>query len=638
MTSKVFIDIIANDRASGVTNSITGALGKMATTLAAIGTAGLAAFGALAKSALNATAEYEQLTLTMESLVARELKAADSTLSMSDALGQAAPRAQELLGWIEKLAIQSPFDQQGVADAFRTALAYGFTSEEAQKLTQNMIDFAAGSGQSVHVMNQVALALGQIRAKGKLSGQEILQLTNAGISVNDILADMGYTLKDVEKGLVSSEEFLAAFNKTMEEDFTGAAKRATNSWSGLLSSLGDISKIGLRTLFKDTFEALKPLVTTFTDWVQSPEFQKGLENISKQMGDITTSIIETAKAIQSGDINLADLFVSGTESFKNWATSINWDEVSNELAAGIDSIDWAMLGQKAGEGAQNIADGIATIFQETDWHALFDSVGTAMGDFLAGLTGQEDWDNVKATWSSNYDQLIQIVNNKGLMLRTTLGGATGGAVAFMAFKWIEGAQIIMGHVKQTFDNIITDATTFRQRFVGIFETLVNATINRITEGFPKIVGLLINYMSILRAQIKPLVISISLPNPIKIAQQVEAILNALAPLNGSSQGARLGNNSVLSNVTATGNAPRAMGGSVSAGTPYLVGERGPEMFVPDGGGRIVPNYKLGAQGGGNIVVNLTYAPQMSTVDQYELQERLAPFIERGIRSYQQGTV
>lgn len=38
----------------------------------------------------------------------------------------------------------------------------------------------------------------------------------------------------------------------------------------------------------------------------------------------------------------------------------------------------------------------------------------------------------------------------------------------------------------------------------------------------------------------------------------------------------------------TGGAPgRATGGPVSAGRAYLVGERGPELFVPHGGGRIV---------------------------------------------------
>jgi len=48
---------------------------------------------------------------------------------------------------------------------------------------------------------------------------------------------------------------------------------------------------------------------------------------------------------------------------------------------------------------------------------------------------------------------------------------------------------------------------------------------------------------------------------------------------------------------------RANGGPVTAGQSYMVGERGPEMFVPNAGGRIVSNEKTGA-GTTNIVVNV----------------------------------
>lgn len=48
---------------------------------------------------------------------------------------------------------------------------------------------------------------------------------------------------------------------------------------------------------------------------------------------------------------------------------------------------------------------------------------------------------------------------------------------------------------------------------------------------------------------------------------------------------------------------RAMGGSVSAGKPYIVGELGPELFVPNSSGAIVPNNKMG--GNTTIVVNAT---------------------------------
>jgi TP901 family phage tail tape measure protein len=38
---------------------------------------------------------------------------------------------------------------------------------------------------------------------------------------------------------------------------------------------------------------------------------------------------------------------------------------------------------------------------------------------------------------------------------------------------------------------------------------------------------------------------------------------------------------------------RAMGGPVNSGKPYLVGEKGPELFVPRNNGGIIPNYRLG---------------------------------------------
>lgn len=46
---------------------------------------------------------------------------------------------------------------------------------------------------------------------------------------------------------------------------------------------------------------------------------------------------------------------------------------------------------------------------------------------------------------------------------------------------------------------------------------------------------------------------------------------------------------------------RANGGAVGMGTPYVVGEQGPELFVPNANGSIVSN---GALGGGNVTFNI----------------------------------
>jgi hypothetical protein len=47
---------------------------------------------------------------------------------------------------------------------------------------------------------------------------------------------------------------------------------------------------------------------------------------------------------------------------------------------------------------------------------------------------------------------------------------------------------------------------------------------------------------------------------------------------------------------------KALGGPVSSGTPYMVGERGPELFVPSISGTVVPN---GSLGGGGVAIYQT---------------------------------
>ncbi len=85
------------------------------------------------------------------------------------------------------------------------------------------------------------------------------------------------------------------------------------------------------------------------------------------------------------------------------------------------------------------------------------------------------------------------------------------------------------------------------------------------------------------------------------ASAVKADLGSL--FGGSSSGGLLG--SLAGAVTSLfGGAPgRATGGPVTGGQAYLVGERGPELFVPTAAGRIAP--AAGPPSGGvNVTVNV----------------------------------
>ena len=63
---------------------------------------------------------------------------------------------------------------------------------------------------------------------------------------------------------------------------------------------------------------------------------------------------------------------------------------------------------------------------------------------------------------------------------------------------------------------------------------------------------------------------------------------------------------------------RAAGGSVTNNTPYLVGERGPELFMPSGSGTIIPNNQMGNMGGQTNVTN----NYINAIDVKSFEDRL----------------
>jgi uncharacterized protein YutE (UPF0331/DUF86 family) len=66
---------------------------------------------------------------------------------------------------------------------------------------------------------------------------------------------------------------------------------------------------------------------------------------------------------------------------------------------------------------------------------------------------------------------------------------------------------------------------------------------------------------------------------------------------------------------------RAMGGPVTAGTPYIVGERGPEIVVPGRSGTVIPNNRIGVGGGMNVTINMPPGSNghdvVAAIQQYE---------------------
>jgi hypothetical protein len=145
----------------------------------------------------------------------------------------------------------------------------------------------------------------------------------------------------------------------------------------------------------------------------------------------------------------------------------------------------------------------------------------------------------------------------------------------------------------------------RDGFVTAIETIA-AIIEKPKEALNTIIALISGLWGSVKAGVeafangiisalKPVIDFIS-----GIANAVNDVANALTGVQTTvSAGGTVGANPM---------SPRAEGGPVMGGTPYLVGEQGREVFVPSTSGTIIPNGETeGMMGGMTISIGAIYA-------------------------------
>lgn len=148
--------------------------------------------------------------------------------------------ASSVLDTLRRDAANTTFSFQELADQTRRLLAFGFNPAQARTALLTLGDVAfsqAGEEGAGALLDRLTLAIGQIKAKGLLQGEEALQLTEAGINVRDALRiPSGMDIADA--GLTADQaipQLLAA----MQRRFGGTMARQMSSIPGASSNIGD---------------------------------------------------------------------------------------------------------------------------------------------------------------------------------------------------------------------------------------------------------------------------------------------------------------------------------------------------------------------------------------------------------------
>ena len=380
--------VVAGNRFTG---AFGGVVGKLAG-IAAIAGVGVA-IGATLKAGLDRVTTIQNASVSLTTILGSQAKAADFTAQ------------------ILKTVQGTPFSLDQFVNAGRNLVAFGVDAKKVPGYLTAIGDAAAASGKGAEGVNILVTALGQIQAKGRVQGDELLQLSEAGIPALAILANhFGVTTTAmssmVSKGAVPAKEAIQALTDGIENGTTGIA--------GVTPKLGG-QMIALRQTFTGALGGFKTALARLGAGVVGPLLDPMTAGLNK-----ATSIVDKATAI----VGPAVKSVLGSVSSAASGISAVLAPVSTDVKlffAVLSGAPIGALGPYAGE-VINFADKVRGGFDavrstlaaaKTDV-ALFmgvfktGAVQSPLGPFAADVINlaagaREAFDSIKAGLSTAFD-------------------------------------------------------------------------------------------------------------------------------------------------------------------------------------------------------------------------------------------
>lgn len=227
-------------------------------------------------------------------------------------LGSAAA-ADDAWGRAQRIAESTGISIQEIAGSMNALLAQGMGIGEVEELTKRFADLKALNPAAN--IDGIARALMQIKATGKLQGDELMQLNEAGLSSDKVYAQLekrlGKTRDEILKmqaaGKISSQDAIEAIKSALRET-TGkeagavAAEMAEKTLGG---SIGRLKVQFEKLLMMDSpaFEKVAKLVNKISDGLASGKAQPILDAMSEAIGKIADALLAIPAESMTQKIN-----------------------------------------------------------------------------------------------------------------------------------------------------------------------------------------------------------------------------------------------------------------------------------------------------------------------------------------------
>lgn len=439
--------------------------------------------------------------------------------------------------------------------------------EKSQKVFSALNDAILGFGGSADMVDNAVVQLSQDLAGGRITGQTWLSLLNSGLgpALNSMARQMGITTRQLKEGL---------------SDGSISVEKFQNS----LISLDEKGGGGMKSLQQIAKDSTSGIQSSWQN--MNTAIARGLANLLGAIGrnNIAGAITGIGKAAE----NAINFLISLGPTFTAIATSI-----ASYLGPKLQTL-WTTF--------QGFLPTLSTFYQ-TYLIPIAKILGTGLVVAI-GLT--VDALNVLLT-------VLQPVYN-WLNKNKTIVWAVVSALSayYAAMKLIALYTAFRGSIIAAANAM----TLFRARTIaanaqmGIFARIMGTpfVLNVAVGGALIAIGLVLNKARQTLAVMDALNNTLDQNSASTSAATERAQAGLKAARRRGDKAAERRFLNALQNIAA---AYRAKGGPVKAGSPYIVGEQGPELYVPNNSGKIIPNHELHQSSGSKIDITLNLSGIMT---------------------------
>lgn len=313
-----------------------------------------------------------------------------------------AEAAGEFLEELKAFAAKTPFEFKDLVPAARRMMALGFATEEVIPMMRALGNAAAGLGGGAPLIDRLTLALGQMRAKGKVSAEEMRQLAEAGIPAWEMLAkaagkSVGEIMKAAQQGQLSAAQAIPTLIEGMTAKFGGLMENFNKTAMGQFSNVKD--KLGFA--LADIGKSLLPLASLLIEKFAMPAAE-ALRQVAEWFGKLSESTKLTIIAFAGVVAAIGPLQVA------LWGLSATWmpmakGVISFAAAATASFANIAFAVQNNLIGALSLGEKALLGFSVVGVAALAAfAAGFALWQVDAFRKGVQDlWTLIKQFWSES---------------------------------------------------------------------------------------------------------------------------------------------------------------------------------------------------------------------------------------------